>query len=471
MRDRRLWERLAGVLMLAVLHHAFAWGGDSESRVSGWIASRGPVLVNNEPALRGTSLFAGDVVATGKGSMAVMNLRAGTSVTLAENSEVALSPEPGPNLTLRRGVVIVRSGGLLSTRVSVLGASVIVQGQASFPAICRIASVGRSAAVIAQRGRVEIHGAGAPLMLSPGRYAKLEAGTPQGAAQQAGKVSVAIPAEVVQRQGAGPEITLKLNDPVHWNDVVKTLRTGRLRIELLEGSFLNVGARSTMRITRHDPQTQQTEIELTLGRLRGEVVKIAKPGGSFQVRTQTAVIGVVGTVFLIQALANLTRVHCIEGLLTVRNINPAIVGQVTLGAGQLTSVPRALPPAGVVRSAPSQLRAEVNQTNVQPPTTPAGVQPAAGGQAAPSAASTATSAATTASQATSATLSSVTVAEIGEVTTILQGTTTALESASTAVTAATTAASSTVATTSATTLAVQEVVTVVSPSQPDCRCL
>src|SRR5713226_1506396 len=103
----------------------------------------------------------------------------------------------------------------------------------------------------------------------------------QAAGQLAGKVNAAIPDDVVQRLGQGQEIQLNLSDSVNWEDVVRTLQMGRVRIALLDGSFLNVGARSVMRVTRHDPQSQQTAIELSLGKMRAEVVKLSQPGSSF----------------------------------------------------------------------------------------------------------------------------------------------------------------------------------------------
>ena len=114
----------------------------------------------------------------------------------------------------------------------------------------------------------------------------------------------------MQRLGKGPEIELKISDPVNWEDLLRTMRAGRLRIAMLDGSVLNIGARSVMRIVKHDPQSQQTQIELQLGRLRGEVTKITQPGGSFQVRTQTAVMGVVGSIFLMNALRDMTEITC-----------------------------------------------------------------------------------------------------------------------------------------------------------------
>lgn len=441
----------------------------------GWIVGGQAVWVNNQPVAPRTTVFQGDVVRTGKGAAAVMSLGAGTKVTLGEESEVALPWEQTrPSLNLRQGAVVIGSASRPPARVSVLGTDVLVVGQPGFPALCRIAAVGRSAAVFADRGRVEIHGAGAPLLLPPGKYAQLEAGQAPGAAgQQAGKVAAGIPAYKGERQGQ--ELRLKLADPLHWQDVVITEKTGRVRIELLDGSFLNVGARSRMTITRHDPQSQQTDIEFTLGRMRGEVVKLTKPGSSFQVRTRTAVIGVVGTVFLIQALANVTRVRCLEGLLTVQNINPAVAGQVSLGAGQSTSVPAGAPPAAPVQTPPAQVQSEMAQTNVPSPAAPGAAPGAPGGPAAPApapaaAVSTTTSAASTAASGTSAALSGATVVSVNDATSTLTTASTTLTTATTSTASAITAANNAaIAATNVNTAAQEVVQQLASPSQP-CGC-
>jgi len=392
--------------------NGLAAGQETGPDVLGSVTGKESVWVNNEPALPRRAIFKGDVVQTGKVSSAVMNFQSGTQVILSENSEVALEWVTSPTtLNLRQGAIAVRSSSQQSVRVSVLGASVIVQGEGGFPAICRIAAVGGAAAIFNDGGHVEIHGAGAPLILPKGQFAQLQAGSPQGGAQVAGKVNAAIPAGTVLHKGQTQELPLKIQDAVIWEDLLRTQKTGRVRVELLDGSFLNIGARSEFHVIRHDPQTQQTQVELTLGSLRSEVVKLTKPGANFEVRTPTAVIGVVGTVFLVAATANSTRVHCIEGLLTVRNINPAIVGQVTLRAGQMTSVPKGLPPAGAVASPPGQVQSAMNQTNVGGP---GAAGPIAAGAAAraPTAASTVAGAATTATGATSAALSGVAIVRV-----------------------------------------------------------
>jgi len=183
----------------------------------------------------------------------------------------------------------------------------------------------------------------------------------------AGKVTNAIPDEVIQHQGEGPEISLKLNESVKWEDVIRTLRAGRVRIRLMDGSFLNIGARSVMRITKHDAQTQQTQLELTLGHMRGEVIKLSKPEASFQVRTQTAVIGVVGTTFLAQALPDRTEVYCIKGMVSTRNVDPAIAGAITLHPGESTMVIRGQTPTRPAVVSDTQIQGEMNLTEMRRP--------------------------------------------------------------------------------------------------------
>ena len=429
--------------------NGLAAGQETVRDVLGSVTGKESVWVNNEPALPGRTVFKGDVIQTGTLSWAVVNLQSGTQVILSENSEVAVEWVTSPTtLNLRQGAIAVRSSSQQSARVSVLGASVIVQGEGGFPAICRIAAVGGAAAIFNDGGHVEIHGAGAPMILPKGQFAQLQAGSPQGGTQVAGKVNAAIPAETVLHKGQAQELPLKVQDPVVWEDLVRTQKTGRVRIELLDGSFLNIGARSEFHVIRHDPQTQQTQVELTLGSLRSEVVKLTKPGANFEVRTQTAVIGVVGTVFFVAATASSTRVHCIEGLLTVRSINPAIVGQVTLRAGQMTSVPKGLPPAGAAASPTGQVQSAMNQTNVGGPTAGPGGAGAGGGAGAPPAPggamgglSTAASVATTATNVTSAGLAGGAVAAVLTATNSLNAATTSLSTATTTSNAAAAAAS------------------------------
>jgi hypothetical protein len=329
-------------------------------------AAGGDVQVDKVAGLRGTNLKEGDVISTGSKSGAVISFWSGTKVTVAERTEVAL-PYDSANtrLELRQGAVVVQTAsGQVSVVNTQFATSVTLQSVDGFPALCRVAAIGSEVGVLNDKGRVEIHGAGAPMLVPPGKYVVLRAGAPQGGLQAAGKVIAAIPTEVVERQGAAA-VPLNLNDPVYWQDMVKTEMNGRVRIELTGGSVVNIGARSEMRIIKHDTATEQTELEMTVGNLRGQVVKLTKPGAHFQVKTQTAVIGVVGTDFIVIATPTATTIICLEGSVTIANVLTSIVGSVTLQAGQSTTVPVNGPPSAAVNVSPNALHSAMNQSGVQ----------------------------------------------------------------------------------------------------------
>jgi hypothetical protein len=158
---------------------------------------------------------------------------------------------------------------------------------------------------------------------------------PQAAGQHAGEVSRVIPAVSIAR--SGKTITASPKTAVDWQDLVNTQVNARARIALDDGSVLNVGSESSMKVVKHDAGAQQTELELTYGKLRTQAQKIAKPDGKFEVRTPAGVAGVVGTDFFV-AFDNTTgtmNVIAFEGLVKVCNLAGVCV---IVKAGQMTSV-------------------------------------------------------------------------------------------------------------------------------------
>ena len=130
-------------------------------------------------------------------------------------------------------------------------------------------------------------------------------------AQSAGIISRQIP-NVNLQHGARVQLA-SANAKVLWGDVVTTDRGGRARIALDDGSILNVGSDSSLRIVQHDAANQHTQIQLAYGRLRASAVRLARANSSFEVRTPTAVAGVVGTDFGIEYSNDMTNVHVYEG--------------------------------------------------------------------------------------------------------------------------------------------------------------
>ncbi len=350
---------------------AIAAGSPGKLRPVGYIAAQGDVRVDRQGAPSGTAVFVGDVITTGTGSVAGLNLISGATATLSENGEMTVSTgTPATTLRLTRGAIALRNTRSDPAQVSVGGAVVVMRSQGGFSAICRVAYVGGVTSVIADRGHVEVRRGRASRLVLPGKSYRVEAGAPQAAGQLSGKVTNTIPQGTVQHPGQTAQSPLKVSDPIVWEDTVRTLGTGRVRIGMTDGSILNIGARSTMRIVKHDAESQQTEIEMQLGKLRGQVVKLSKPGSSFQIKTQTAVIGVVGTILSVTASAKNTNVICVEGKVHVKNIDPKVPGDQTLGPGEQANVPAGGPPSPPVPAAASQVADELNLTNAGETPTP-----------------------------------------------------------------------------------------------------
>src|SRR5215470_2955840 len=158
---------------------------------------------------------------------------------------------------------------------------------------------------------------------------------PQAAGQRAGEVSRVIPAVNIAR--GAKTIPAAAKTAVNWQDLVNTQANARARIALDDGSVLNVGSDSSIKVVKHDAGAQQTELELTYGKLRTQAQKITKSDGKFEVKTPAGVAGVVGTDFYV-AFDNTTgtmNVIVFEGIVKV--CNPAAVC-VSVKAGQITNV-------------------------------------------------------------------------------------------------------------------------------------
>lgn len=157
---------------------------------------------------------------------------------------------------------------------------------------------------------------------------------------------------------------MELNQIIDWNDLVRTLQAGRAQILLVDHSTLNVGARSEIRILKHDAQGQQTQIEMTTGSIEANVQKITAPGGKFQLHTKSAVIGTIDTAFVAETDDKGTRVCGVEGTTLVGSSDPNITKTVKLHKNECTYVPLGGAPTDPVVS-PGEMATLLSQTAIQ----------------------------------------------------------------------------------------------------------
>jgi hypothetical protein len=155
----------------------------------------------------------------------------------------------------------------------------------------------------------------------------------QPAGQRAGEVSRVIPSVNIAR--GSNAIKAEARTVVDWQDTVNTQANARARVALDDGSVLNVGSDSSVKVAKHDAGAQQTDLEVGFGKMRSQAQKISKPGGKFEVHTPAGVAGVVGTDFYVSYENNIMTVIVFEGVVKTCNLAGACV---EVKAGQTTTV-------------------------------------------------------------------------------------------------------------------------------------
>ena len=178
-------------------------------------------------------------------------------------------------------------------------------------------------------------------------------------AQSAGQISRLIP-NVNLQHGAKVQLA-SAGSKVLWGDKVITDQAGRARITLDDGSILNVGSNSSLEVVQHDSANQRTQIQLAYGRLRASAVRLARAGSNFEVRTPTAVAGVVGSGFDISYINDITSLHVTEGMVNLCNLG----GQcVTVGVGFTSVIRGNQAPSQPAPTPPSTATENVQTTSV-----------------------------------------------------------------------------------------------------------
>jgi len=194
---------------------------------------------------------------------------------------------------------------------------------------------------------------------------------------KAGSITALLPVAKITRGSGKQAVTTeaKKGDALIWNDLIKTEKGGRARITLADQSILSLGSQAELRIVKHDARSQQTALEMAYGRVRAQVASITRDGGSFELRTPTAVAGVIGTDFGVDSssVGGDTFV-CLAGVVQVANSNKSVAGSVQCAAGQTTTVQPGKPPSPPKPASVQQLQQLIQDTE---PAVIASINPAA----------------------------------------------------------------------------------------------
>ena len=144
-----------------------------------------------------------------------------------------------------------------------------------------------------------------------------------------------------------------LGDPIYLYDHIQTEKQGRVQILFEDESLLNLAENTYIQITEHiyspAENMRSSVFRIMMGKVRAIVGRYFRGAGSrFKVSTPTAIIGVRGTHFVVDAtLTDETTVVCIDSAtdLLVRNIQEDVPGEVSLTTGRMTKVLEGMPPS------------------------------------------------------------------------------------------------------------------------------
>ena len=231
----------------------------------------GLVRVSHAATLGGSTIpgseviYDGDLLATSEGGGALVMLKAGTSVRIPEKSSVRFVRDGEQvRAELISGAVVAESSGNSTLSVT----TPQYQFASAQEGKCRyLVQFSKEQATVAAalKGSVTVRAgiAKSSYVLPEGKYVAMSpvaAGLPGQAAAasspdagHAGTVHQVVPDSFVQRQGQGVETALQGDDGIDIGDIITTRENGRLQIVLSDGSHINVGSGSTLKVATYQP--------------------------------------------------------------------------------------------------------------------------------------------------------------------------------------------------------------------------
>jgi len=167
------------------------------------------------------------------------------------------------------------------------------------------------------------------------------------AQESIGQVAALEGQATVQRAGVARAIPLSVQSPVYRNDTIQTLEASKIKLLLIDGTGLTLGARGTMTLSQlvYAPQrnTHRGVVSIASGIFRAVTRKVL-PQTTFEVHTATAVAAVRGTQWLGEVTPDATAIVVLDGEVAVAHADASVRGEVVLTPGLGTDVQGKSPP-------------------------------------------------------------------------------------------------------------------------------
>ena len=188
-------------------------------------------------------------------------------------------------------------------------------------------------------------------------------------ADEVGKFTVVSGSVDALREAAAAPIPAQVGMGSFMKDVIRTKHRSRTQLRFIDNSTLNMGPDYMVEIKEYifdaDRKVRSGVLHALRGTMRATVAKVGNNAKSrFEVETPTAIAAARGTDFIVNIISSrITEIIVLEGVVAVRNIDPAITGEVLVRAGQRTLVVRGQPPTLPAFIAPEYAQLLINETN------------------------------------------------------------------------------------------------------------
>ncbi len=127
--------------------------------------------------------------------------------------------------------------------------------------------------------------------------------------------------------------------PLSRNAVLRTNRTGRVRIRLRGGEVLSLGGGTELQVSRANPEAETAAVRVQAGQVRSEVGRFHRSEGSYDMTTPQAQITSRGNSdFYLDVASARTRLIVYSGIVLVRPLHGPSTAPVDVAAGQTVVV-------------------------------------------------------------------------------------------------------------------------------------
>lgn len=170
----------------------------------------------------------------------------------------------------------------------------------------------------------------------------------------------------------------KKGSKIYLHDRIKTKKGGKVKIRFASHSSIHLGENSYLVVTKIVSGSKNNSLlRLEWGKLRAVVEELSSRVNKFEIQTKTAVVGAVGTDFIVSAFKKrgtgqrITDVICYEGSVSVRNRNRTIGGEILLNELEHTRVLKSKKPGYKGEGRKNKIRKRsltklINKINITP---------------------------------------------------------------------------------------------------------